>query len=59
MFGLDDLKQTRYFQDVMQEGRLESTRNSILSVLEACFCNRPLDYMQKLNKIEDLSTFKK
>lgn len=55
MFWLDDLKKTRYFQDVMKEGGLKTARESILSVLEARFGNRPLEYMQKLNKIEDSS----
>lgn len=58
MFGLDDLKQTRYFQDVMEEGSLKTAREDILYVLEIRFANRPSDYIQKLNKIEEPSVLK-
>ncbi len=58
MFGLDDLKQTRYFQDVMEEASLKTAREDVLSVLEARFANKPSDYIQKLNKVDDLSVLK-
>jgi predicted transposase YdaD len=56
MFGLDDLRQTRYFQDVMQDGRLEAARESILRVLKVRFTNQPDDFIETLNKIDDLSS---
>jgi predicted transposase/invertase (TIGR01784 family) len=55
MFSLDDLKKTRYFQDVMEDGRLEKARQYILSVLEARFTNVPSDISEKLNSIQDSS----
>lgn len=55
MFGLDDLKQTRYFQDVMLEGSLKNARENILSILKARFGKVPSSFTQKLNKIEDLT----
>jgi predicted transposase/invertase (TIGR01784 family) len=58
MFGLDDLKQTRYFQDVMHDAKLENAREDVLSVLEARFANIPSNYVPILNKIEDLSILK-
>ena len=57
MFGLDDLKQTRYFQDVMLEGSLKTAREDVLS-LKARFANIPDYCVQILNKIEDLSILK-
>ncbi|BAZ12272.1 hypothetical protein NIES4071_41020 [Calothrix sp. NIES-4071] len=55
MFGLDDLKQTRYFQDVMLEGSLKAKREDILSILKARFEKVPSSFAQKLSKIEDLT----
>ncbi len=55
MFGLDDLKQTRYFQDVMEEGGLKKARKYILSVLETRFANVPSDIGKILNSINDSS----
>ncbi|OKH50365.1 hypothetical protein NIES2101_19490 [Calothrix sp. HK-06] len=55
MFGLDDLKQTRYFQDVMEEGGLKNARKYILSVLETRFANVPQDIGKTLNSINDSS----
>ncbi|RUT07900.1 hypothetical protein DSM106972_021600 [Dulcicalothrix desertica PCC 7102] len=56
MFTLDDLKQTRYFQDVQQEAKVENARKYILEVLKARFANDiPSKIVEKLNQIEDLS----
>jgi hypothetical protein len=55
MFGLDDLKQTRYFQDVKQDGRLEKAREAILSILETRFTSVPQDIGKILNNINDSS----
>lgn len=56
MFTLDDLKQTRYFQDVQQEARVETTRNNILQILKVRFTKDvPPKIVEKLNQIEDLS----
>lgn len=56
MFTLDDLKQTRYFQDVQQEVRVENTHKNILEVLKARFTNDiPSKIVEKLNQIDDLS----
>lgn len=55
MFTLDDLKQTRYFQDVIQEAKVEQSRKSILTALEVRFItdNIPSGVIEKLNQIED------
>ncbi len=58
MFGLDDLKLTRYFQDVMLEGSLKTAREDVLSVLEVRFAYIPDYCIQILNKIKDLSILK-
>lgn len=56
MFTLDELKQTRYFQDVQQEARVETTRNNILQILKVRFTKDiPPKIVEKLNQIEDLS----
>ncbi|BAZ11973.1 hypothetical protein NIES4071_38010 [Calothrix sp. NIES-4071] len=55
MFSLDDLKKTRYFQDVMEEGGLRKARQYIVSVLQARFTNVPSGILEKLNSIEDSS----
>jgi hypothetical protein len=55
MFGLDDLKKTRYFQDVMRDGMLENARKYILLVLKVRLKNVPPDIEEILNSINDLS----
>lgn len=55
MFGLDDLKQTRYFQDVMLEASLKTAREDVLRVLKVRFTNEPYDIVEILNRVEDLS----
>lgn len=55
MFSLDDLKQTRYFQDVRQEAKAETRREDILKVLKLRFTkDAPSKILEKLNQIEDL-----
>lgn len=59
MFTLDELKQTRYFQDVKQEGRVEEARDGILEVFKLRFSNDvPPKVVEKLNQIQDLSCLK-
>lgn len=60
MFTLDDLKQTRYFQDVIQEAKIEISRKYILRALKIRFNdNPPSGIVEKLNQIEDLSCIDK
>lgn len=55
MFTLDDLKQTRYFQDVIKEAEVEIAREYILKLLKICFTDDiPYSFVEKLNQIEDL-----
>lgn len=60
MFTLDDLKQTRYFQDVIKEAKVEQSRKMILIVIKARFIDDlPPDVVEKLNQIEELSCLDK
>jgi predicted transposase YdaD len=54
MFSLDDLKKTRYIQDIQQEAKVENAREYILKVVQARFANTPSDVVNTLNLIEDL-----